>query len=164
MTRHFKRYLNRKDVNLLEVKAYIDRILSKRIVANVKYPVKPEYEETVLREMAAYWGVPIETALTKRRFTEQINCKHAFRFALRVVTGMKMEKIGALLNCDHASVSHSIKVVNDTKIGDKEYYSKCLQLAEHLRMVLIELESIELDLNENQPTLYEIPCDIFFHN
>ena len=164
MTRHFKRYLNRKDVNLLEVRAYIDRILSKRIVANVKYPVKPEYEETVLREMAAYWGVPIETALTKRRFTEQINCKHAFRFALRVVTGMKMEKIGALLNCDHASVSHSIKVVNDTKIGDKEYYSKCLQLAEHLRMVLIELESIELDLNENQPTLYEIPCDIFFHN
>jgi len=159
MTRHFKRYLNRKDVNLLEVKAYIDRILSKRIVANVKYPVKPEYEETVLREMAAYWGVPIETALTKRRFTEQINCKHAFRFALRVVTGMKMEKIGALLNCDHASVSHSIKVVNDTKIGDKEYYSKCLQLAEHLRMVLIEL-----DLNENQPTLHEIPCDIFFHN
>jgi chromosomal replication initiation ATPase DnaA len=164
MTRHFKRYLNRKDVNLLEVKAYIDRILSKRIVANVKYPVKPGYEETVLREMAAYWGVPIETALTKRRFTEQINCKHAFRFALRVVTGMKMEKIGALLNCDHASVSHSIKVVNDTKIGDKEYYSKCLQLAEHLRMVLIELESIELDLNENQPTLYEIPCGIFFHN
>jgi chromosomal replication initiation ATPase DnaA len=164
MTRHFKRYLNRKDVNLLEVKAYIDRILSKRIVANVKYPVKPGYEETVLKEMAAYWGVPIETALTKRRFTEQINCKHAFRFALRVVTGMKMEKIGALLNCDHASVSHSIKVVNDTKIGDKEYYSKCLQLAEHLRMVLIELESIELDLNENQPTLYEIPCDIFFHN
>jgi chromosomal replication initiation ATPase DnaA len=164
MTRHFKRYLNRKDVNLLEVKAYIDRILSKRIVANVKYPVKPGYEETVLKEMAAYWGVPIETALTKRRFTEQINCKHAFRFALRVVTGMKMEKIGALLNCDHASVSHSIKVVNDTKIGDKEYYSKCLQLAEHLRMVLIELDSIELDLNENQPTLYEIPCDIFFHN
>jgi chromosomal replication initiation ATPase DnaA len=164
MTRHFKRYLNRKDVNLLEVKAYIDRILSKRIVANVKYPVKPEYEETVLKEMAAYWGVPIETALTKRRFTEQINCKHAFRFALRVVTGMKMEKIGALLNCDHASVSHSIKVVNDTKIGDKEYYSKCLQLAEHLRMVLIELDSIELDLNQNQPTLYEIPCDIFFHN
>jgi chromosomal replication initiation ATPase DnaA len=164
MTRHFKRYLNRKDVNLLEVKAYIDRILSKRIVANVKYPVKPGYEETVLKEMAAYWGVPIETALTKRRFTEQINCKHAFRFALRVVTGMKMEKIGALLNCDHASVSHSIKVVNDTKIGDKEYYSKCLQLAEHLRMVLIELESIELDLNQNQPTLYEIPCDIFFHN
>ena len=164
MTRHFKRYLNRKDVNLLEVRAYIDRILSKRIVANVKYPVKPGYEETVLKEMAAYWGVPIETALTKRRFTEQINCKHAFRFALRVVTGMKMEKIGALLNCDHASVSHSIKVVNDTKIGDKEYYSKCLQLAEHLRMVLIELESIELDLNENQPTLYEIPCDIFFHN
>jgi chromosomal replication initiation ATPase DnaA len=164
MTRHFKRYLNRKDVNLLEVRAYIDRILSKRIVANVKYPVKPGYEETVLREMAAYWGVPIETALTKRRFTEQINCKHAFRFALRAVTGMKMEKIGALLNCDHASVSHSIKVVNDTKIGDKEYYSKCLQLAEHLRMVLIELESIELDLNQNQPTLYEIPCDIFFHN
>jgi chromosomal replication initiation ATPase DnaA len=164
MTRHFKRYLNRKDVNLLEVKAYIDRILSKRIVANVKYPVKPEYEETVLKEMAAYWGVPIETALTKRRFTEQINCKHAFRFALRVVTGMKMEKIGALLNCDHASVSHSIKVVNDAKIGDKEYYSKCLQLAEHLRMVLIELESIELELNENQPTLYEIPCGIFFHN
>jgi chromosomal replication initiation ATPase DnaA len=164
MTRHFKRYLNRKDVNLLEVRAYIDRILSKRIVANVKYPVKPGYEETVLKEMAAYWGVPIETALTKRRFTEQINCKHAFRFALRVVTGMKMEKIGALLNCDHASVSHSIKVVNDTKIGDKEYYSKCLQLAEHLRMVLIELESIELELNENQPTLYEIPCDIFFHN
>jgi chromosomal replication initiation ATPase DnaA len=164
MTRHFKRYLNRKDVNLLEVKAYIDRILSKRIVANVKYPVKPGYEETVLKEMAAYWGVPIETALTKRRFTEQINCKHAFRFALRVVTGMKMEKIGALLNCDHASVSHSIKVVNDTKIGDKEYYSKCLQLAEHLRMVLIELESIELDLNENQPTLHEIPCDNFFHN
>jgi chromosomal replication initiation ATPase DnaA len=164
MTRHFKRYLNRKDVNLLEVRAYIDRILSKRIVANVKYPVKPGYEETVLKEMAAYWGVPIETALTKRRFTEQINCKHAFRFALRVVTGMKMEKIGALLNCDHASVSHSIKVVNDTKIGDKEYYSKCLQLAEHLRMVLIELDSIELDLNENQPTLYEIPCDIFFHN
>jgi len=156
--------LNRKDVNLLEVRAYIDRILSKRIVANVKYPVKPGYEETVLKEMAAYWGVPIETALTKRRFTEQINCKHAFRFALRVVTGMKMEKIGALLNCDHASVSHSIKVVNDTKIGDKEYYSKCLQLAEHLRMVLIELESIELELNENQPTLYEIPCDIFFHN
>lgn len=164
MTRHFKRYLNRKDVNLLEVKAYIDRILSKRIVANVKYPVKPEYEETVLREMAAYWGVPIETALTKRRFTEQINCKHAFRFALRAVTGMKMEKIGALLNCDHASVSHSIKFVNNTKIGDKEFYSKCLQLAEHLRMVLIELESIELDLNKNQPTLYEIPCDIFFHN
>jgi len=164
MTRHFKRYLNRKDVNLLEVKAYIDRILSKRIVANVKYPVKPGYEETVLKEMAAYWGVPIETALTKRRFTEQINCKHAFRFALRVVTGMKMEKIGALLNCDHASVSHSIKVVNDTKIGDKEYYSKCLQLAEHLRMVLIELESIELELNQNQPTLYEIPCGIFFHN
>jgi chromosomal replication initiation ATPase DnaA len=164
MTRHFKRYLNRKDVNLLEVKAYIDRILSKRIVSNVKYPIKPGYEETVLKEMAAYWGVPIETALTKRRFTEQINCKHAFRFALRVVTGMKMEKIGALLNCDHASVSHSIKVVNDTKIGDKEYYSKCLQLAEHLRMVLIELESIELDLNENQPTLYEIPCSIFFHN
>jgi chromosomal replication initiation ATPase DnaA len=164
MTRHFKRYLNRKDVNLLEVKAYIDRILSKRIVANVKYPLKPGYEETVLREMAAYWGVPIETALTKRRFTEQINCKHAFRFALRAVTGMKMEKIGALLNCDHASVSHSIKVVNDTKIGDKEYYSKCLQLAEHLRMVLIELDSIELELNANQPTLYEIPCDIFFHN
>jgi chromosomal replication initiation ATPase DnaA len=151
--------LNRKDVNLLEVKAYIDRILSKRIVANVKYPVKPGYEETVLKEMAAYWGVPIETALTKRRFTEQINCKHAFRFALRAVTGMKMEKIGTLLNCDHASVSHSIKFVNNTKIGDKEYYSKCLQLAEHLRMLLIELE-----LNKNQPTLHEIPCDIFFHN
>jgi chromosomal replication initiation ATPase DnaA len=159
MTPHFKRYLNRKDVNLLEVKQYIDRILNKRIVANVKYGIKPKYEQTVLKEMAAYWGVPIETALTKRRFTEAVNCKHAFRFAIRTVTGMKMEGIGALLNCDHASVSHSLKFVNDTKIGDKQYYSKCLELAEHLRMVLIEL-----DLNENQPTLHEIPCDIYFHN
>ena len=159
MTPHFKRYLNRKDVNLLEVKQYIDRILNKRIVANVKYGIKPAYEETVLKEMAAYWGVPIETALTKRRFTEAVNCKHAFRFAIRTVTDMKMERIGALLNCDRATIMHSIKFVNDTKIGDKQYYSKCLKLAEHLRMVLIKLE-----LNENQPTLHEIPCDIFFHN
>jgi chromosomal replication initiation ATPase DnaA len=164
MTRDFKHYLNRKDVNLLEVKQYIDRILNKRIVANVKYRIKPKYEETVLREMAAYWGVPIETALTKRRFAEQINCKHAFRFAIREVTSMSLQSIGKMLNCDYTTVCFSIKFVNNTKIGDKEYYSKCLQLAEHLRMVLIELESIELDLNENQPTLYEIPCEIFFHN
>jgi len=159
MTRHFKRYLNRKDVNLLEVKAYIDRILSKRIVSNVKYPVKPEYEETVLKEMAAYWGVPIETALTKRRFTEQINCKHAFRFALRVVTGMKMEKIGALLNCDHVTVMHSIKYVEDSMLADPTYYLRCIDFCDHIKMVMQELE-----LNKNKPTFYEIPCDIFFHN
>ena len=160
MTPNFKRRLNKKStIDLLEIRQYIDRLLAAKMDAKITYKMKPNYQQTVLRELAEFWKIPSEAAITKRRFADAMNYKHAIRYAIRTVTGMPYVKMGAMLNCDHATIMHSMKFVNDAAMGDIDFYVQCIGLSNHLRNVLAELR-----FNENQPTLHEIPCDIFFHN
>jgi chromosomal replication initiation ATPase DnaA len=160
MTPSFKRRLNKKStIDLLEVRQYIDRLLAAKMDAKINYELKPSYQQTVLRELAAFWKIPSEAAITKRRFSDAMNYKHAIRYAIRTVTKMPYVKMGAMLNCDHATIIHSMKFVNDAAMGDIDFYVQCIGLSNHLRNVLAELR-----FNENQPTLHEIPSDIYFHN
>lgn len=118
MTNNIKRYLNRRtSIELLEVRNYVDKLISFKADAKVCYNIKTSQTQAVLKELAFYWGVPSETALTKRRFNDTMLYKHALRFAIRTVTGMPFANIGKMLNCDHATVMHSVKFVNDCQVG-----------------------------------------------
>lgn len=160
MTNNIKRYLRRRtSIELLEFRNYIDKLIGLKSDAKATFNIKSSQTQAVLKELACHWGVPSETAVTKRRFSEAMLYKHAIRFAIRTVTGMPLQNIGKMLNCDHATVMHSIKFVNDCQVGDLQFYVKCIDLCSHLRIVLTELR-----FNENQPNLHEIPSDIYFHN
>ena len=160
MTPNIKRYLRRRtSIELLEFRNYIDKLIGLKSDSKFTFNIKSNQTQAVLKELASYWGVPSETAITKRRFSDAMLYKHAIRYAIRTVTGMPLQNIGKMLNCDHSTIVHSIKFVNDAAIGDIDFYVRCIGLANHLRNVLAELR-----FNENQPTLHEIPCDIFFHN
>lgn len=158
--RQIERYLLKQSNNrLFEIRVEIDRIINSRNDQFFKMNLRTEQQRVIIKAAADYWGVPYEAAYSKRRFREIQEFKHAFRFTLRCVTSMSLQSIGKMLNCDHATVFHSIKYVQDSILADPTYYIRCLEFCEHIKMVLAEL-----DLNENQPTLHEIPCEIFFHN
>jgi len=160
MTPYFKRFLkNQKPSELIKIREFVDKVIHQKMLPTDLLEMKPSQHQMVLKELAAFWEIPSEAALTKRRHSSEMNYKHAIRYAIRTVTGMPYQEVGKMLNCDHATIMWSIKFVNNAQIGDSNYYAKCIELAEHLRRVLTEL-----DLNENQPTLHEIPCDIYFHN
>lgn len=157
MTPNIKRYLRRRtSIELLEVRNYIDKLIGLKSDAKATFNIKSSQIQAVLKELAYHWGVPSETAVTKRRFSEAMLYKHAIRFAIRTVTGMPLQNIGNMLNCDHATVMHSIKFVNDCQVGDLQFYVKCIDLASHLRIVLTELQ-----LNENQSNLQEFENYIY---
>lgn len=158
--RQIERYLLKQSNNrLFEIRVEIDRIINSRNDQFFKMNLRTEQQRVIIKAAADYWGVPYEAAYSKRRFRQIQEFKHAFRFTLRCATSMSLQSIGKMLNCDHATVFHSIKYVQDSIVADPTYYIRCLEFCEHIKMVLAEL-----DLNENQPTLHEIPCDIFFHN
>ena len=157
MTPNIKRYLRRRtSIELLEFRNYIDKLIGLKSDAKATFNIKSNQTQAVLKELAYHWGVPSETAVTKRRFSEAMLYKHAIRFAIRTVTGMPLQNIGNMLNCDHATVMHSIKFVNDCQVGDLQFYVKCIDLASHLRIVLTELQ-----LNENQSNLQEFENYIY---
>lgn len=158
--RQIERYLLKQSNNrLFEIRVEIDRIINSRNDQFFKMNLRTEQQRVIIKAAADYWGVPYEAAYSKRRFRQIQEFKHAFRFTLRCATSMSLQSIGKMLNCDHATVFHSIKYVQDSIVADPTYYIRCLEFCEHIKMVLAEL-----DFNENQPTLHEIPCDIFFHN
>ena len=157
MTPNIKRYLRRRtSIELLEFRNYIDKLIGLKSDAKATFNIKSNQTQAVLKELAYHWGVPSETAVTKRRFSEAMLYKHAIRFAIRTVTGMPLQNIGNMLNCDHATVMHSIKFVNDCQVGDLQFYFKCIDLASHLRIVLTELQ-----LNENQSNLQQFENYIY---
>lgn len=157
MTPNIKRYLRRRtSIELLEFRNYIDKLIGLKSDAKATFNIKSNQTQAVLKELAYHWGVPSETAVTKRRFSEAMLYKHAIRFAIRTVTGMPLQNIGNMLNCDHATVMHSIKFVNDCQVGDLQFYVKCIDLASHLRIVLTGLQ-----LNENQSNLQEFENYIY---
>ena len=158
--RQIERYLLKQSNNrLFELRVEIDRIINSRNDEFFKMNLRSEDQRAIIKAAADYWGVPYEATFSKRRFRQIQEFKHAFRFTLRCATSMSLQSIGKMLNCDHATVMHSIKYVEDSILADPTYYLRCIDFCDHIKMVLQELE-----LNKNKPTFYEIPCDIFFHN
>ena len=151
--------LKQSNNRLFEIRVEIDRIINSRNDQFFKMNLRTEEQRAIIKAAADYWGVPYEAAYSKRRFTQIKEYKHAFRFALRCATSMSLQSIGKMLNCDHTTIIHSIKYVQDSILGDPKYYMRCLDFCEHIKMVMQEFK-----LNKNQHTLHEIPCDIYFHN
>jgi chromosomal replication initiation ATPase DnaA len=150
--RQIERYLlNQSNNRLFEIRVEIDRIINSRNDEFFKMHLKTEHQRYVIKAAADYWGVPFEAAYSKRRFGEIQQFKHAFRFGLRCATSMSLQAIGKMLNCDHATVMHSIKYVQDSILADPTYYMRCIDFCEHIKMVMQELE-----MNKNSYTFTPI--------
>jgi len=152
MTPYLKRYLNKKNsTQLLVIRNEIDRLLNQKSSASLKLKLKNKHQSFVLEKMAKAWGIEAEAALTKKRNADLMQYKHAVRYALRNVTNMPFQKIGKMLNCDHASVVHSIYFVEDCALTNTAYFKKCEDFSEFLRNLLAKLnfEEGQKELIEN---------------
>lgn len=150
--RQFERYLLNQDNNrLFEIRTEIDRIINSRNDDFFKMHLRTEHQRAIIKAAADYWGLPYEAAYSKRRFRGIKNYKHAFRFALRCATSMSLKDIGKMLGCDHTTVLHSIKFVQDSILAEPSFYMQCIEFCEHIKMVMQELE-----INKNTPTFTSI--------
>jgi len=150
--RQLERYLLKQNNDrLLEIRIEIDRIINSRNDEYFKMHLKTEHQRAVIKAAADYWRLPYEAAYSKRRFREVKHFKHAMRFAMRCATSMSLQEIGKMLNCGHATVMHSMKFVQDSILADPQYYMKCIEFCEHIKMVMQEL-----DLNKNNFTFTSI--------
>ena len=150
--RQFERYLLKQDNDrLLKIRTEIDRIINSRNDEFFKMHLRTEHQRYIIKAAADYWGLPYEAAYSKRRFREVKHFKHAMRFAMRCATSMSLQDIGKMLNCEHATVMHSIKFVQDSILADPTYYMRCIEFCEHIKMVMQELE-----MNKNTPIFTSI--------
>lgn len=151
MTPHLKRYLNKKNaIELLVIRNEIDRLLNEKSSASLKLKLKSKHQSFVLEKMAKAWGIETEAALTKKRNVDLMNYKHAIRYALRSVTNMPYKKLGKMLNCNHATVMHSMYYVEDCSLTNTAYFKKCEDFCEFLRNLLAKL-----NFEEGQKELIE---------
>lgn len=140
MTPYLKKYLNKKNaIELLEIRNQIDLLLNQKSSASLKLSLKNRHQSFVLEKMATYWGIEPEAALTKKRNVDLMQYKHAVRYSIRSVTNMPYQKIGKMLNCDHASIIHSVYYVEDCALTNTFLFKKCEQLCEFLRDTLAKL-------------------------
>tara|TARA_R100000781_G_scaffold105275_1_gene69108 strand:- start:325 stop:750 length:426 start_codon:yes stop_codon:yes gene_type:complete len=62
-----------------------------------------------LPKVCDYWNVDADEVLGRSRKRNIINAKHSLRYFLNTYGDLTACDIGALTNCDHSSVLHSIK-------------------------------------------------------
>ena len=63
-----------------------------------------------LRLVCLFWDVSESDVLGKSRFQNIINAKHSLRYLLSRDKKINLAEVGALTNCDHTTVLHSIKI------------------------------------------------------
>jgi len=66
--------------------------------------------EKVLPDICIYWNVSKDDLLSKCRDRNLVYARHSLRYLLYQDKKLPLAEIGALTNCDHATVLHSVKM------------------------------------------------------
>jgi len=74
-----------------------------------------------LRFISELVGVTEEAVVSKDRFRDVVIARHFLRYYLREKCNFTYQSIGDLMDCNHASVIHSVKYVNTCVKYDKLY-------------------------------------------
>ena len=83
-------------------------------------------KEKVMEEVCRYYNINKEEILSKKRTSDVVKPRDAFRFILAKGLNMEIGKIGKILNTDHSAVSKAIKKVEETT--DKELKADIAQI------------------------------------
>ena len=83
-------------------------------------------KEKVMDEVCRYYNINKEEILSKKRTSDVVKPRDAFRFILAKGLNMEIGKIGKILNTDHSAVSKAIKKVEETT--DKELKADIAQI------------------------------------
>jgi len=144
MTHHFKKTIESKSINeLLKIREYVEKMINKKAMPDMLLDIKELHYKIILHEAASFWGISPDSVFTKRRFLLLKNYKHAVRYAIRMVTSMSYTQIGEMLNCNHATIIHSISFVEESALTNTGYFNKCEMLCSHLRKTITELKNTE---------------------
>lgn len=87
-------------------------------------------KEKVMDEVCRYYNINKEEILSKKRTSDVVKPRDAFRFILAKGLNMEIGKIGKILNTDHSAVSKAIKKVEETT--DKELKTDIAQIRTRL--------------------------------
>jgi len=144
MTHHFKKTIESKSIHeLMKIREYVEKMINKKALPDMLMEIKEGQYKIILHEAASFWGIAPDSVFTKRRFLLLKNYRHAVRYAIRTVTGMSYQQIGEMLNCNHATIIHSISFVEESALTNTGYFNKCEMLCSHLRKTIKELKNTE---------------------
>lgn len=80
--------------------------------------------DIIIQIVATRFAISGADLLVKRRFDKHVKPRQLCAFLMRKHTELSLSQIGRKLAVDHATVLHSIKVINDLKDSkDPVYYS-----------------------------------------
>jgi chromosomal replication initiator protein len=89
--------------------------------------------EGILNEVCQLTGTKPDDIKSKSRKQETVIVRQVYCYVAREITGETMEKIGNVINREHATVVHSCKVVGDAvAVGDR----RVMEVLEKVRSVL----------------------------
>jgi len=75
------------------------------------YSIEGLKAQNIMREVCATMGVTIDQIKGRRRLREYVEARHVFCYLCREHTILPLQKIGAMINRDHATVMHSHKTI-----------------------------------------------------
>lgn len=113
------------------------------------------FHEQLLSIVSQLTGVPNEVILSNSRKRNVTNAKQLYAYFLRYKFHLKLKQISGIMNNDHASVLHCLKVIENMKFI-KDYI--VLKYIDDIDTCLVNLEGLNYvrKLKVNVP----IHCDI----
>lgn len=113
------------------------------------------FHEQLLSIVSQLTGIPSEDILSRTRKRNVTNAKQLFAYFLRYKFNLKLKQISDIMNNDHTSVIHCIKVIENMKFIKDELVLKYI---EDIDTCLVNLDGLNYvrKLKINVP----INCDI----
>jgi chromosomal replication initiation ATPase DnaA len=144
MTPHFKKTIESKSIHdLMKIREYVEKLINKKALPDMLLDIQEQQYKIILHAAASFWDIPPDSVFTKRRFLLLKNYRHAVRYAIKIVTGMSYQHLGEMLNCNHATIIHSVSFVEESALTNTSYFNKCEMLCAHLRKTILELKKEE---------------------
>ena len=113
------------------------------------------FHEQLLTIVSQLTGIPTEVILSNSRKRNVTNAKQLFAYFLRYKFHLKLKQISGIMNNDHTSVIHCLKVIENMKFIKDE---TVLKYIDDIDTCLVNLE----DLNYVRKLKINVPihCDI----
>lgn len=130
-------------IKLNSLKVELTRVLSEVAIFQTDLsPVKKiSLQRMIMRLVCKFYDLSIEQIISESREGDIRKARQVLCVLLKNYTSMSYNAIGKLVNRDHATVIHCMKVLSDAKDTNQELHFQYRAIEKQLQTLLVNLEN-----------------------
>lgn len=101
---------------------------ARRSISSIKKPISFDLIADVIE---LELQVSFEQIMSKTRIREVVTARHLFNYFCRKYTNKSLNEIARHLGLNHATIIHSVKVVNNLCDTEKEFFNNVQKIEAH---------------------------------